>query len=387
MNATTTEGTDPLPVYFSNIEILSMGVFTMLCAVGAIINSLVLFAFLRFRLYNSPSNLQLLSLVIDDLGTAILVEPLVTLSYLRPSLFVESGWLCRYFSTLLHIFPWGSTISILTLSSTRVLIVTRPFVYRSYVTCGTIFKAILAKYTFLFVFTLVSNFFWDTRFSLMHNQCFVQYSLHPNRGLFTETLVDKLTLPALHLIGGAVIFLINAVVVAELVKIKMLGVVSGRTNQVVNAGVELVLLVTVYMVTTISIPAIFITSLAGTQLSPQKTAMFAFAAKFLFYLQPIVNPLIYVIRRPEYRINMACTIKSTQRRPTGMEEQGRFYKTARKVIIGHRFIRTVRDKTSNRNKEGGGEVLEVLREELVLVTPRFKNGRIARENSRGRRTM
>ena len=71
-------------LYYSNIEILSMGTFTMLTAIGLILNTIVIVAFSRFRLYRQPSHLQLLSLAIDDLGTALLVEPLVILSYLKP---------------------------------------------------------------------------------------------------------------------------------------------------------------------------------------------------------------------------------------------------------------------------------------------------------------
>ena len=95
---------------YSSIEVMSMGIFTMLCAVGLIMNILVISAFLRLKLYKSPSNLQLFSLAIDDCGTALLVEPLVITSYLKPKLFLENPWLCQLFSSTLHIFPWGSTI-------------------------------------------------------------------------------------------------------------------------------------------------------------------------------------------------------------------------------------------------------------------------------------
>lgn len=345
-------GNETLPGtwYYNNIEILSMGVFTMLCVIGSIINTLVISAFMRFKLYNSTSNLQLFSLAVDDLGTALLVEPLVITSYLKPQAFLRIPWLCRYFSSALHIFPWGSTISILILSVTRILIVLYPLMYRTYITCKHICITLLLKYIFLISFVTISNFFWETRFSILYRQCFVNYVRRGTvLGLFTEELRDKITLPILHLIGGLIIFGINAVVVFELIKIKLRKIIRDRSRHVMNAGVELTLLVGVYMITTISIPVIFFTDLLGVKLSENRIALFSAIAKFLFYLQPIINPLIYVIRRPEYRFNVkrAATSFPLRRR---RHVQGRFYKSIRMIINVNRFIRNIRDSKRERER-------------------------------------
>ena len=313
-----------------------MGLFTMLCVVGLIMNILVINAFLRLKLFNSPSNLQLFSLAVDDFGTALLVEPLVVISYLKPQLFLHNPWLCRFFSSTLHLFPWGSTISILILSTTRVLIVMYPRMYRTYITCKYIYIALSAKYIFLVSFVGVSNFFWVPRFSLLYKQCFVSYVIGGTRGFVTEDLGDTMTLPILHIIGGFVIFVINAMVVVELIKIKITGLVKERRRHVNNAGYELILLVTVYMITTVSIPAVFLTNILGVQLTADKVAMISCMAKLLFYLQPIINPIIYIVRRPEYRINHKKS-QYPRYRYRCRQSRGKFYSTARAFINSKRF--------------------------------------------------
>lgn len=336
-------------LYYSSVEILAMGSFTVLAALGTVLNTLVIGAFVRFKLYLQPSNLQLLSLAMDDLGTAVLVEPFVVLTYLKPHLFLQNTWLCDYFSTVLHLFPWGSTISILILSVSRALIVIFPLVYRSTVSCKHIFYALIGKYVILVAFVTFANFFWHSNFSLHHSQCLVSFSWGGalDDG-FTETLTDKMTLPMLHLIAGIVIFAINAVVVVQLAKIKLRKIVKGGgSKHVINAGVELVLLVAVYMVTTISIPLLFLMELLQVKMNKDRVEIAAYIAKMLFYLQPIINPLIYVIRRPEYRNNMMRAITSFPKngRPSrpryGPAEAGRFYRTARVVINTNRFINQV----------------------------------------------
>eukprot|EP00116_Pleurobrachia_bachei_P002073 sb/3462335/ len=329
--------------------------------------------FAKFKLYLQPSNLQLLSLAMDDLGTAVLVEPFVVLTYLKPHLFVQNAWLCDYFSTVLHLFPWGSTISILILSSNRALIIIFPLIYRSSVTCKHIFYTLVGKYIFLVAFVTFSNFFWVSNFSHHHSQCLVTYvwggALSTDDG-FTETLTDKMTLPVLHLIAGAVIFAVNAVVVVQLVKIKLRKIVKGGgSKHVVSAGVELIILVAVYMVTTISIPVLFVMELLQVKISSDGIEVAAYIAKMLFYMQPIINPLIYVIRRTEYRNNMRRAMTSLHKNNhrgrhgdvRGPGDAGRFYRTARVVINTNRFINQVRISQRRHRMMAGG---------MEMYTPR-----------------
>ena len=334
---------------FSDIELISISTFSILCVIGLIVNTLVIIAFSRFKLYRLPSNLQLFSLAMDDLGTALLAEPLAILMYLKPQMFSEEESLCRYFLTLLHIFPWGSTMSILILSVTRILIVVYPLAYRSYFTCKHIYIALTGKYVFLFCFVIFSNPFWFTVFDDQRKACFASYGRPSNDNLSggfnyrSHNLKQNRTLPALLITGGCVIFCLNMIVVIKLVHIKMKKIVKGRTSHVWNAGIELLLLVSVYMFTTISIPAVFITDLAHIKLSPQQMALSSFIAKFLFYLQPILNPLVYVIRRPEYRSNMKRAMTSLRRndRQLPYEARARFYNTAKVVINRNKFIKQV----------------------------------------------
>jgi hypothetical protein len=323
---------------YTSIEMFSMGLFTMLCVVGIVMNIVAISAFMKFKLYNSASSLQLLSLALDDFGTALLVEPLVIFSYLKPKLFLENPWICRLFSSTLHIFPWGSTISILILSTTRLLIVMNPQIYRSYITCKHIHTALCAKYLFLVAFVGVSNFFWDTSFSLTYKQCFVSYVIGASSDVVTEDLGDKMTLPLLHILGGSVIFVINAIVIVELIKTRIKGIARYRMRHINNAGIELILLVTVYMITTVSIPGVFLTNILGVQLTADRIALMSCIAKLLFYLQPIINPIIYIIRRPEYRLppkhaNITFALRNQIR-----NERGKFHKTARAFINSKRFI-------------------------------------------------
>ena len=336
---------------YTSVETTAMGFFTLLCVVGITMNVLVISAFLRGKLYKSPSNLQLFSLAIDDCGTALLVEPLVIVSYLKSDIFLENSWICRFFSSLLHIFPWGSTISILILSMTRVLIVMYPHLHRSYITCKHIYIALCIKYLFLFSFVGVSNFFWVTRFSTVYKQCFVSYVVGVKNDVIREDLGDKMTLPILHMIGGVIIFVINALVIVKLLKIKMRGLAKDRTKHLNNAGIELILLVTVYMVTTVSIPGVFLANILGVQLTADKTALVSVVAKLLFYLQPICNPIIYIIRRPEYRFHAKPVQRPPVVRYNVRRERGKFYKTARALINSRRFIDQIQQSQRGMQRE------------------------------------
>ncbi|KAL5260683.1 hypothetical protein ACHWQZ_G010735 [Mnemiopsis leidyi] len=269
---------------YTGVETTAMGFFTLLCVVGITMNILVISAFLRCKLYKSPSNLQLFSLAIDDCGTALLVEPLVIVSYLKPDLFLENPWICRSFSSLLHIFPWGSTISILILSLTKVLIVMYPQMHRSYITCKHIYIALCIKYLFLVSFVGVSNFFWDIRFSMVYKQCFVSYVVGPKNDIIGEDLGDKMTLPILHMIGGLIIFIINAL--------------------------------------------------------------------------PICNPVIYIIRRPEYRFHDKTAHRPPAVRYNVRQEKGKFYKTARALINSRRFVDQIQKSERDTPRENSNMAKE-----------------------------
>ena len=105
-----------------------------LMILGIHFNSLVLYMFCKHRHYRLPSRLQLFSLAVDDIGTAIFVEPMVIIMFYKVDAFERSNVLCRLFSNLLHIFPWGSIISLMVLSFTRVVIVLYPLAYKIWVT-------------------------------------------------------------------------------------------------------------------------------------------------------------------------------------------------------------------------------------------------------------
>ena len=193
---------------------------------------------------------------------------------------------------------------------------------------------------------------------------------------FTETLTDKMTLPVLHLIAGAVIFAVNAVVVVQLVKIKLRKIVKGGgSKHVVSAGVELIILVAVYMVTTISIPVLFVMELLQVKISSDGVEVAAYIAKMLFYMQPIINPLIYVIRRTEYRNNMRRAMTSLHKidhrgrhgDARGPGDARRFYRTARVVINTNRFINQVRISQRRHRMMAGGGPMEMYAPRRLLA--------------------
>ena len=352
---------------YHNVETMSMGVFVILFFLGSLFNILVLRVFMKSTLYKSPSNLQLFSLVLDDLGTSILVEPLVVLSYLRPSIFLRSTWLCRYFSSVLHIFPWGSTISLLILSVTRIFIFRRPLMYRSYVTCTRVTAALCIKYIVLCTFVGISNFFWVTRFNMQYKQCFASYARSgtgdsvrnssgrgadgggdregvASGGRIAEHFKDSPTMPSLHVAGGLVIFLINIVIVMYLVRTRVRKIARAHSTRITKAAVELVLLVFVYMITTVLVPIIFFSQKAGVNLTAGQSAITGCVAKILFYMQPIVNPLIYVVRRTEYQMNLKRAVTTAVLRKKAKVHDAlsasprKFYQTARMVMNANMFI-------------------------------------------------
>ena len=250
---------NPFDDYYSNIEVFSMGIFRMLCVVGLILNSLILVAFVKHKLYARANNVQLFSLALDDFGTALWVELMVILSYMKPSAFADKTWLFRLFSSLIHTFPWGSTLSILILSVTRVITIIFPVHYKELITTRRMYIALAGKYLILLGFVSISNPFWASKFSMKYKQCFVNYNHlgeKPGSRVEWEGLDHNITVPILHVTVGIIIFLINMVVVCMLFRIKLKKL--GKMPKVFRAGVELVLLVAAYMITTISIPAIFI---------------------------------------------------------------------------------------------------------------------------------
>ena len=90
------------------------------------------------------------------------------------------------------------------------------------------------------------------------------------------------------------------------------------------------------MITTVSIPAVFLTNILGVQLTADKVAMISCMAKLLFYLQPIINPIIYIVRRPEYRINHKKS-QYPRYRYRCRQSRGKFYSTARAFVNSKRF--------------------------------------------------
>ena len=283
-------------------------------------------------------------------GDPLIHEPMVILSYMKPSAFVDKTWLCRLFSSLIHTFP--STVNILILSVTRVITIIFPVHYKELITTRRMYIALAGKYLILLGFVSISNPFWASKFSMKYKQCFVNYNHlgeKPGSRVEWEGLDHNITVPILHVTAGIIIFLINMVVVCMLFRIKLKKLCKMPT--VFRAGVELVLLVAAYMITTISIPAIFITDLLDVKLSPKQVSIFSFVAKVLFYIQPIVNPVIYIVQRPEYRFNVAGG-QTTFRVYRDQQQNIRFYKSVRMVIISNRFVNNIKqdaDKKRNLN--------------------------------------
>ena len=281
-----------------------------LMILGIHFNSLVLYMFCKHRHYRLPSRLQLFSLAVDDIGTAIFVEPMVIIMFYKVDAFERSNVLCRIFSNLLHIFPWGSIISLMVLSFTRVVIVLYPLAYKIWVTRRRVLYVIVAKYIFIGLFLTVSNPLWTSIFIPSVQSCFVSYT-RDNKDHVPHVNV----IPYIILMGSVIIVLLSAVVLAQFCGVYCSrGIRGGLANhraQMPGIARELLLLVAVYILTTFSIPMVALKRYLHINLTPQGEVVFAQVAKVLFYVGPVANPVIYALRRGEYRDTIASSIKLT----------------------------------------------------------------------------
>ena len=156
----------------------------ILMILGLYLNTLILYMFLKNKHYRLPSRLQLFTLALDDLGTALLVEPIVISMFYHGDNFDASPILCRLFSNLLHIFPWGSIISLMILSFTRVIIVLFPLAHKIWITRQRVVYVIVVKYVFIAVFLIISNPLWRIFYQPQLQSCFVSYLNRPNQEIY-----------------------------------------------------------------------------------------------------------------------------------------------------------------------------------------------------------
>ena len=306
MNSTQTPITGPT----TTLEVITVILILSLMILGIHFNSLVLYMFCKNRHYRLPSRLQLFSLAVDDIGTAIFVEPMVISMFYKVQVFQQSSVLCRIFSNLLHVFPWGSIISLMVLSATRVVIVLYPLAYKIWVTRRRILYVILAKYIFIALFLTVSNPLWTLIFIPSVQSCFVSYASRDK-----DQVPHVNVIPYIILIGSVIIVLLSAVVLAQFCSMYCRGttrseVVKHRA-QMPGIARELLLLVAVYLLTTFSVPMVALKRYLNFNLTPQGEVVLAQIAKVLFYVGPVANPVIYALRRGEYRDTLASSIKLT----------------------------------------------------------------------------
>lgn len=291
----------------TTLELVTVILILSLMILGIHFNSLVLYMFCKHRHYRLPSRLQLFSLAVDDIGTAIFVEPIVIAMFYRGDVFAQSNVLCRVFSNLLHVFPWGSIISLMVLSGTRVVIVLYPLAYKIWITRRRVLHVILAKYVFVALFLTVSNPLWTVIFIPRVQSCFVSYA-------GTVSHVPHVNvIPYIILVGSVVIVLLSGVVLAQFCGIhcRARARVSRHPGQMPGIARELLLLVAIYILTTFSVPMVALKRYLNINLTPDGEVVFAQVAKVLFYVGPVANPVIYALRRGEYRETLASSIKLT----------------------------------------------------------------------------
>ena len=307
---TTTPLVDVVSGPTTTLEVMTVILILSLMILGIHFNSLVLYMFCKHRHYRLPSRLQLFSLAVDDIGTAIFVEPMVISMFYKIELFAQNNVLCRIFSNLLHIFPWGSIISLMVLSFTRVVIVLYPLAYKIWVTRRRVVHVIVAKYLFIGIFLTVSNPLWTFIFIPSVQSCFVSYA-----GTVNDHVPHVNVIPYIILIGSVIIVLLSGVVLAQFCGIPCRRGVGGglakHRAQMPGIARELLLLVAVYLMTTFSVPMVALKHYLNFNLSPQGEVVFAQVAKVLFYVGPVANPVIYALRRGEYRDTLASSFKLT----------------------------------------------------------------------------
>lgn len=282
----------------------------MIC--GIHFNLLVLYLFGKRRHYRLPSRLQLFCLAVDDMGTALLVEPLVVAMFYRGDLFERSDLLCRIFSNLLHVFPWGSIVSLIVLSFTRVVIVIYPLAYKVWVTRQRIVHVILAKYVFITIFLVISNPLWNFFFIPSIQSCFVSY----DQVIALDKVVPHINvIPYIVLLGSVIIVLLSAVVMGQILIQNFCGTKASRVTQnraqMPCIARELLILVGIFILTNISIPLLALKRYLPWNLTPDSEIVFAQVAKILFYAGPAANPVIYALRREDYRNNLHASINVT----------------------------------------------------------------------------
>ena len=184
------------------------------------------------------------------------------------------------------------------LSISRLIVVLAPLSYSTYVTTRRVFLAIILKYIIIITFIAVCNKFWMIAFVETVHTCLVSF------GSFGANSVPyKNIVPYMILMGTVCILILSLVVMIKLKMLTMKNVSKIRNRHVIATAIELLLLVGVFTICTASITifaflAIF-KVLAKTNLT--FTIAFAYIAKFLFYLQPVLNPLVYVLRRADYK--------------------------------------------------------------------------------------
>ena len=225
------------------------------------------------------------------------------------------------FSNLLHVFPWGSIISLMVLSLTRVIIVIFPLGYKVWVTRRRMMYVITGKYLFIAVFLAVSNPLWTFIFLPAVQSCFVTYSTQPE--LLEVPHVNAI--PYIILIGSVVIVLLSALVIGQVWRNQCRGrrnLPAGfqrGSNHIHNIARELVLLVVVYLLTTFSVPLLALAPHINIHMDPDQHVVLAQVAKILFYVGPVANPLIYTLRHGEYRETLTSSLRIS------IGSRGRFF--------------------------------------------------------------
>ena len=284
----------------------------MIC--GIHFNCLVLYLFGKRKHYRLPSRLQLFSLAVDDMGTALLVEPLVITMFYRVDIFEGNDVLCRIFSNLLHIFPWGSIISLMILSFTRVVIVIYPLAFKIWVTRQRVMHFIFAKYAFITIFLVISNPLWTFIFIPSIQSCFVSYGARVAGDLVVPYIN---VIPYIVLMGSAIIVLLSAVVMGQICRQNFCGKradgVTRNRAQMPSIARELLILVLIFILTNISIPILALKRYLDMNLSAEDEVVFAQVAKILFYVGPAANPVIYALRREDCRNNLHASFNRTIR--------------------------------------------------------------------------